>query len=117
MARGSAVVAVPVRFRGAEETGNRGAGWSRRSAEFRRTALTAIESRLEALPEGVSSKIGPVQVAARINESLRQQFLETTIPQTGAALALAARPILPGLELAPSEVAAEDLDYENEDST
>jgi hypothetical protein len=54
------------------------------------TALTTIESRLEALLEGVSSKIGPVQVAARINESLRQQFLETTIPQTGAALALAA---------------------------
>lgn len=54
------------------------------------SALTTIESRLEALPEGVSSKIGPEQVAARINESLRQQFVETTIPQTGAALAVAA---------------------------
>jgi hypothetical protein len=54
------------------------------------SALATIESRLEALPEGVSSKIGPEQVAARINESLRQQFVETTIPQTGAALAVAA---------------------------
>lgn len=54
------------------------------------SALTTIESRLEALPEGVSSKIGPEQVAVRINESLRQQFAETTIPQTGAALAVAA---------------------------
>lgn len=50
------------------------------------SALTTIESQLEALPEGVSSKIGPEQVAARINESLRQQFVATTIPQTGAAL-------------------------------
>jgi hypothetical protein len=54
------------------------------------SALSTIERRLEALPEGVSSKIGPEQVAARINESLRQQFVETTIPQTGAALAVAA---------------------------
>jgi hypothetical protein len=54
------------------------------------SALTTIESRLEALPEGVSNKIRPEQVAARINESLRQQFVETTIPQTGAALAVAA---------------------------
>jgi hypothetical protein len=50
------------------------------------SALTTIESRLEVLPEGLSSKIGPEQVAARINESLRQQFVATTIPQTGAAL-------------------------------
>jgi hypothetical protein len=54
------------------------------------SALTNIETRLEALPEGVSSKIRPEQVAARINESLRQQFAETTIPQTGAALAVVA---------------------------
>ena len=54
------------------------------------SALTIIERRLEALPEGVSSKIGPEQIAGRINESLRQQFVETTIPQTGAALAVAA---------------------------
>jgi hypothetical protein len=54
------------------------------------SALSTIERRLEALPEGVSSKIGPERVAARINESLRQQFIETTIPQTGAALAVAA---------------------------
>jgi hypothetical protein len=54
------------------------------------SALATIESRLEALPEGVSSKIGPEQVAARINERLRQEFAETTIPKTGTALAVAA---------------------------
>ena len=54
------------------------------------SSLMTIEKRLDALPEGVSSKIGPDKVAARINESLRQQFFETTIPQSGEALAFAA---------------------------
>ena len=54
------------------------------------SALKTIEKRLEVLPEGVSSSIGPEKVAARINESLRQQFVQTTIPQTGEALAAAA---------------------------
>lgn len=50
-------------------------------------ALETIERRLETLPEGVASAIGPEKVAARINESLRQQFVRTTIPETGQALA------------------------------
>jgi ElaB/YqjD/DUF883 family membrane-anchored ribosome-binding protein len=54
------------------------------------SALKAIEKRLEALPEGVSSSIGPEKVAALINESLRQQFFQTTIPQSGEMLASAA---------------------------
>ncbi|MEZ5402637.1 MAG: hypothetical protein R2729_23380 [Bryobacteraceae bacterium] len=49
-------------------------------------ALTAIERRLDALPEGVASSIGPEKVAARINECLRQQFVQSTIPQTGETL-------------------------------
>ena len=53
-------------------------------------ALEMIERRLETLPEGVASTIGPEKVAARINESLRQQFVQTTIPETGQALASAA---------------------------
>lgn len=49
-------------------------------------ALAAIERRLDALPSAVASGISPEQVAARINESLRQQFKATTIPDTGRAL-------------------------------
>jgi hypothetical protein len=51
------------------------------------SALRTIEERLETLPEEVSSSIAPEKVAVRINESLRQQFIQTTIPQTGEALA------------------------------
>jgi len=51
------------------------------------SALKTIEKRLETLPEGVSSSIGPEKVAARITESLRQQFFQTTIPQSGEILA------------------------------
>jgi hypothetical protein len=53
-------------------------------------ALETIERRLEMLPEGIESAIGPERVAARINESLRQEFVRTTIPETGQALASAA---------------------------
>jgi uncharacterized protein YukE len=54
------------------------------------SALKTIENRLDTLPEEVSSSIGPEKVAARVNESLRQQFFQTTIPQTGEALTSAA---------------------------
>src|SRR5262245_46509451 len=53
------------------------------------SALSAIEKRLDALPEALSSSIGPERVAAQVNESLRQQFFQTTIPQTSEALASA----------------------------
>ena len=52
-----------------------------------RAAMLAIEKRLETLPQSVASGIAPEKVAARVNESLRQQFAETTIPETGRALA------------------------------
>ena len=54
------------------------------------SALKTIENRLEALPDAVSSSIGPEKVAARVNESLRQQFFQTTIPRTAEALTCAA---------------------------
>jgi hypothetical protein len=54
------------------------------------SALRTIENRLESLPKAVSSSIAPEKVAARVNESLRQQFFQTTIPHTGAALTSAA---------------------------
>ena len=50
-------------------------------------ALTAIEKRLADLPQGLASSIGPETIAARVTESLRQRFQQTTIPQTGEALA------------------------------
>jgi hypothetical protein len=54
------------------------------------SALRTIENRLDSLPEAVSSNIAPEKVAARVTESLRQQFLQTTIPQSGEVLASAA---------------------------
>jgi hypothetical protein len=56
-------------------------------------ALKTIESHLENLPEEVAGCISPEAVAARINESLRQQFIQTTIPKTSEALTLAAAEI------------------------
>jgi hypothetical protein len=57
------------------------------------TALTKIEDRLEHLPEGLASSIGPEKVAAHLNESLRQQFVQTTIPQSAETLAAVATEI------------------------
>lgn len=54
------------------------------------SVLGAIENRLDGLPTAVSSSIGPEKIAARVSESLRQQFFQTTIPQTAEALASAA---------------------------
>jgi hypothetical protein len=54
------------------------------------TALAGTLSRLDALPGDVASGISPEAIASKINESLRQQFLQSTIPQTGDALALVA---------------------------
>ena len=53
-------------------------------------ALQTVESRLHALPQGVASSISPQKIAAQINETLRQLFLQTTIPQTSDALNVAA---------------------------
>jgi hypothetical protein len=50
-------------------------------------ALQAIDERLAALPTEVASQIGPQAIASNINESLRQQFLASTVPQTAEALA------------------------------
>lgn len=54
------------------------------------SALAETLSRLDSLPSDVASGIAPDAIAAKINESLRQQFLQSTIPQTGEALALVA---------------------------
>lgn len=53
-------------------------------------ALRNTIERLEKLPDEVSSGISPEAIASRINESLRQQFLQSTVPQTSDALATVA---------------------------
>jgi hypothetical protein len=54
------------------------------------SALARTLSRLDALPGDVASGISPAVIASKINESLRQQFVQSTIPQTSEALALVA---------------------------
>ena len=47
-----------------------------------------IDQRLSGLPDKIAKGISPETIAGRINESLRQQFTQTTIPQTAEALAV-----------------------------
>ena len=53
-------------------------------------ALERTVARLDTLPREVASGIAPGAIAATINESLRQQFLQSTIPQSADALAVVA---------------------------
>jgi len=46
-----------------------------------------IDERLICLPDQIANGISPATIAANINESLRQQFVNSTIPQTAQALA------------------------------
>lgn len=52
-----------------------------------------LDQRLVHLPADIAEGIKPEAVAARINENLRQQFVRSTIPTTGDALAVAAAQI------------------------
>jgi len=49
-----------------------------------------LHQRLEQLPENIANGISPQAIAAEINESLRQQFVQSTIPETARALAVVA---------------------------
>jgi len=53
-------------------------------------ALEHTIARLDALPREVASGISPSAIASKINESLRQQFQQSTITLTADALAVAA---------------------------
>jgi len=62
-----------------------------------RTLETTIEScrrqldqRLKHLPDNIANGISPEVIAAAINESLRQQFMQSTIPETARTLAAVA---------------------------
>lgn len=51
---------------------------------------TQLDERIEQLPENIAMRISPEAIAAKINESLRQQFVRSTIPETARALAAVA---------------------------
>ena len=58
-----------------------------------RSSLTyqkLLDERLSCLPDQIKHGISPDVIAGKINESLRQQFVKSTIPETAEALALAA---------------------------
>jgi hypothetical protein len=52
-----------------------------------------LDQRLARLPAEIAEGISPEAIAATINESLRQQFIQSTIPETADALAVAAAQI------------------------
>ena len=52
-----------------------------------------LDQRLVQLPADIAEGINPETIAATINESLRQQFVQSTIPDTAEALAVAAAQI------------------------
>jgi hypothetical protein len=48
-----------------------------------------LDQRLAQLPEAISKGVQPDAIVAAINESLRQQFVQSTIPETAQALTVA----------------------------
>jgi hypothetical protein len=52
-----------------------------------------LDQRLAELPEDIADGISPDAIAGCINESLRQQFATSTLPETAKALAYVARNI------------------------
>jgi ElaB/YqjD/DUF883 family membrane-anchored ribosome-binding protein len=50
-----------------------------------------LEERLDHLPQEIIEGISPTVIAGKINESLRQQFIATGMPETSQALAIAAK--------------------------
>jgi len=57
-----------------------------RSLESMEAYRDDIDQRLSGLPDKIAKGISPEIIAGKINESLRQQFIQTTIPQTAEAL-------------------------------
>ena len=49
-----------------------------------------LDQRLSRLPVEIAAGISPQAIAANVNESLRQRFVQSTIPETGRELALVA---------------------------
>jgi len=60
----------------------------RNSLESTEAYRHEIDQRLSRLPDQIAKGISPEIIAGKINESLRQQFVQSTIPQTAEALAV-----------------------------
>jgi hypothetical protein len=60
---------------------------------FVEQATRQIDQRLAQVSADIAKALNPPAVAAEINESLRQQFIKTTIPETADALAVNAAQI------------------------
>jgi hypothetical protein len=58
--------------------------------QFTEKHQAQIDQRLDQVSEDIAEKLKPEAVAGSINESLRQQFVKTTIPETADALAVTA---------------------------
>jgi hypothetical protein len=65
-------------------------GQLRETAERAEDYRSMIEDRLTALPGELVAGLCPERVAREINESLRQQFVQSTIPQTAQAMSVVA---------------------------
>ncbi len=50
-----------------------------------------LDERLAQLPAAIADGISPQAIAGKINENLRQQFVQSTIPQTAEALTVVAK--------------------------
>ena len=50
-----------------------------------------LDERLTKLPEAIAEGISPVAIAAKLSESLRQQFVASGIPETAQALAMVSK--------------------------
>jgi hypothetical protein len=61
--------------------------------QFTEEHQTQIDERLDHVSADIAEALKPEAVAAAINESLRQQFVKTTIPETAVALAVTAAQI------------------------
>ncbi len=62
-----------------------------RTLERSETFQRQLDTKITQLPEKFAEGIKPAAIATRINESLNQQFVESTIPQTAQALGLIAK--------------------------
>jgi hypothetical protein len=61
--------------------------------QFTEEHQTQIDERLDQVSADIAEALKPEAVAAAINESLRQQFVKTAIPETADALAVTAAQI------------------------
>jgi len=61
----------------------------RKISESSQAHQAQLDQRLTELPQAIAEGIGAEAIVAGINESLRQQFVQSTIPETGQALTVA----------------------------